>query len=263
MPFSNRNAIARRLVDIAGEAGQVLLETRSEGYHTSIKEDGSPVTSADLASEAIILRGLKAAFPDIPIVSEENVASHTLDPGSAFFLVDPLDGTKGFLGAGPDFCVLIALIVAGAPIAAAIDAPALGKRAFVGESAFRLVEGVFAPIPVPSLRPMGERIAIISAHHARGDTEQRCKDFGASVILFEHSALKFLRLAEGDADFYLRDGPTMQWDIGAGDAFIRATGGGVFTRNGQLLPYGPGAMGWTNPGFFALARPGSFAPYLV
>jgi 3'(2'), 5'-bisphosphate nucleotidase len=194
-------------------------------------------------------------FPDIAIVSEENAASQSRAAPERFFLVDPLDGTRAFLRGGPDFCVLIALIECGVPIAAALDAPARGKRYWSGRHAFvASTNAGDAGKRLPVRTDASLRTAIISTHHASESSRKLCAALGVETVLTENSALKFARVAEGEADLYPRAGTTMEWDIAAGDAILRAVGGGVTDLAGTLMRYGLPGTSWEVPGFIARGR---------
>lgn len=249
----DRDAAARRLAEIAIEAGAVLNRFRRPECRRATKADGSLVSEADTASEAHILHRLSEAFPGIPVVSEENAASHSGDPGPRFLLVDPLDGTRAFLSGGADFCVLVALVSRGTPVAGVLHAPATGQTWWAGATAFRAAGGLSGAVrlSLPPVRKTG-RIAVISAEFAMESSTHLCAALGISEMRKENSALKFVRVAEGDADLYPRIGRTMQWDVAAGDALLRALGGGVYDLAGKPLVYGPGAAGWTNPNFVAV-----------
>lgn len=248
-----RNDLGRRLAEIASEAGVVLNRFRVPECRSETKPDGSPVSEADIASEAVILARLDAEFPDWSIISEESADISKRDTTSSFFLVDPLDGTKAFLAGAPDFCVLIALIAGGVPIASAIHAPATGQSWWAGTIAKASDTTDFRTIRALRAMPQrsGGQIAIVSSLHAGESSRALCRNLDLSEVRCENSALKFARLADGEADVYPRIGRTMQWDIAAGDALLRATGGGVFDLDGAPLRYGPGAMGWANPDFVA------------
>lgn len=243
------------MAEIAREAGDALLALHNTGLRAEWKSDGSPVSEADRAAEAIIEAGLRAQFPDIAIVSEENASSQSRAAPARFFLVDPLDGTRAFLRGAPDFCVLIALIEDGIPIAAALDAPARAKRYWAGRSAYMAST---APgdqgRPLPVRTDAVVRTAIISAHHAGESSRKLCSSLGVETVLTENSALKFARVAEGEADLYPRAGTTMEWDIAAGDALLRALGGGVTDLNGNLMRYGLPGTTWEVPGFIARGK---------
>jgi 3'(2'), 5'-bisphosphate nucleotidase len=251
---TRRNDLARTLAEIAAEAGVELSRIQACGCSSKLKSDGSPVSDADMAAEAIISARLRAAFPDIPVISEENAASHETDGAECFFLVDPLDGTKAFLAGAPDFCVLIALVAHHLPIASAIHAPASGQSWWAGQTGFSAQNRQFSGVKPLERHPTraGGQIAIVSSQHAGGASRDMCDKLGIIEVRCENSALKFARLAEGKADIYPRLGRTMQWDVAAGDALLRAMGGGVFDLQGQPLRYGPGANGWANPEFIAI-----------
>ncbi len=251
-----RNQLARRLAEIAGEAGTELNRYRAAGCASVLKPDGSPVSEADIASERIVLARLGTEFPAWPVISEESSESQESNPADCFFLVDPLDGTKAFLANGPDFCVLIALIAEGAPIAAAIHAPATGESWWAGAAAWVAKDIGFDAVHRLAPRPprVGAPIAIVSSQHAGESSRGLCEKLKITEIRRENSALKFARLAEAEADIYPRIGRTMQWDIAAGDGLLRALGGGVFDLEGHALRYGAGASGWASPDFIAYRR---------
>jgi 3'(2'), 5'-bisphosphate nucleotidase len=249
------------MATIAAEAGEALERFRSGGCGSVLKPDGSPVSEADMAAEKLIHERLHAAFPHVPIVSEERAESHETGAMPSFFLVDPLDGTRPFMAGKPDFCVLIALIEAGKPVAGAIHAPAMNRCWWAGGHAYTASGPDLVHAREIHPKPGGTDVAIVSRDSAGDDSCGLCAELGAHQILRENSALKFARLADGEADIYPRRGRTMQWDIAAGDAILRALGGGVFDLDGKPLVYGAGALGWANPHFVAYRRrPGALAP---
>ncbi len=254
MALADRDSIARVLAEIAAEAGIVLDRCQREGCNSVMKPDGSPVSDADLASQTVILTRLGEAFPQWPAISEESPENRLSGEPEAFFLIDPLDGTRAFLAGAPDYCVLIALISAGEPIAGAVHAPATGHSWWAGHSAWASDDRAFAQVRPLTARPARANapIAIISSLHAGESSRAMCGRLGITDIRCENSALKFARLAEGEADIYPRSGRTMQWDVAAGDALLRATGGGIFDLDGRRLRYGEDASGWANPDFIAL-----------
>lgn len=244
-------AMSAELAQIAARAGDVLRRMQQEALNVALKADGSPVSAADEASEQVISTALRAAFPTIPVISEENAQSHAKIAQDRFFLVDPLDGTKAYLAGGPDYCVLIALIEHGVPVVAAIDLPVAQRTYQIAGSVNSIGrDGTIVPLRTQSCDNRA-RVAVISSHHAQDSSEALCRECGAKDIRYENSALKFIRLAEGEADVYPRPGRTMQWDIAAGDALLRATGGVIKSRDGKPLRYGFGSDGWANPEFIA------------
>lgn len=236
---------------------------------TAQKADGSSVTDADLAAESLILAHLTQHFPDIPIIAEEEVAAGRIpNCGAQFFLVDPLDGTREFLNRNGEFTVNIALIEACRPVVGVVSAPALGLvyAGSEGEGARRgrihdggVVDWQCVRVRAPG--PAGLDV-IASRSHLSPETEGFIKRFAVNSLVSAGSSLKFCRVAEGGADLYPRLSRTMEWDTAAGDAVLRAAGGGVSTLDGAALLYGKRGQAddadFANPWFVAA---GGFDPF--
>lgn len=244
-------ALLAALRPVAEEAGQATLAFYG-APDARTKADGSPVTLADEAAEAVILPRLRALTPDIPVISEEE-ASKGLSPsevGECFWLVDPLDGTKEFISGNGEFTVNIALIEKGVPVLGIVVAPALGETycGAAGEAFFACKTGE-APIHVR--RPAEAGLVVVgSRSHGDAEAMERFLD-GRKVAEFRAagSSLKLCLLARGEADLYPRLGPTMEWDIAAGHAVLKAAGGTVRTLEGAELAYGK--PDYRNPHFVA------------
>ncbi len=246
--------LAQDLARIAREAGRILAQMQPLNPAPELKSDCSPVTAADRAAEALILGRLGQLFPDIPIVSEENAASHVALAAPRFFLVDPLDGTRAFIAGTTDFCVLIALIEDGAPVASAIHAPIADETTWAGEKLWHASgdPGDAAPFQLgPERAAHQPMIGIASKLHGNAETDRVLADYGVKTAIRMSSGLKFVRIAAGEADLYPRLARTMQWDIAAGDAILRLGGGGILDMKGRLVRYGFGAQGWVSPPFTA------------
>ena len=243
---ASRDEIAIELARIALAAGPDIMEVYAEHSAARKKADGSPVTEADERAEAIIYARLKAFAPETPIVAEEAVAAGAeVVRAEEFFLVDPLDGTREFVARNGEFTVNVALVRKGAPVAGAVYAPALGRLWFGGETAFRVEVPVGAALPGASAwvliaaRALPEKlIALASRSHCDAQTKAFLDRLPLSGLRSAGSSLKFCVVAEGEADVYPRFGPTMEWDTAAGDAVLRAAGGGVLTPDGQPFRYG-------------------------
>ncbi|MDC0461880.1 3'(2'),5'-bisphosphate nucleotidase CysQ [Alphaproteobacteria bacterium] len=250
--------LAKSLIPDVQLAGDAIMKIYHQQKEFQIKQDGSPVTEADLAAEKILLAALKKAKNDVPIISEENSQSHSLAPAEAFFLVDPLDGTKEFLkadGSG-SFTVNIGFIRNGYPEMGIILAPAL-NRLFIGareEGAFELINGCFEPL-IPRTLLETERIAIASTSHRDNQTDNWLSAHNVTHTIRAGSSVKFCLIASGQADFYPRFGPTMEWDTAAGDAILRAAGGMTYSSDGLIYKYGKAA--YKNTPFIAKAQPSS------
>ena len=230
---------------LAVAAGKKIMEIYHGGFEVAEKADMSPVTYADQASEEIILGGLRAAFPEIPCVAEEEAAGGLLPAavGSSFFLVDPLDGTKEFVNRRTDFTVNIALVRDGVPELGVVYAPCSG-RFFSGRpgraETIELADGEsIAARRRISVRAGASPLTIVASRsHRTPETDSFIRKFDAAEIVSVGSSLKFCLLASGEADIYPRFGRTMEWDTAAGDAVLRAAGGSTSTIDGRPLRYG-------------------------
>jgi 3'(2'), 5'-bisphosphate nucleotidase len=225
------------------------------------------VTEADRASEKIILAGLREAFPDVPCVAEEEASAGIVPPDldGAFFLVDPLDGTKEFVNRRTDFTVNIALIRKGVPEIGVVFAPCSG-RFFSGMPGRAEALEITEDYAIAARRPIAARVGgtplsvVASRSHNTPETEAYISSLGAAEIVSVGSSLKFCLLAAAEADVYPRFGRTMEWDTAAGDAVLRAAGGMTRTLDGKPLAYGkrnqPDDEDFANPHFIATGKVG-------
>lgn len=246
--------VGETLAEICEAAAGVILPLWRSGLAVDRKSDESPVTEADRRGEALILQRLAAAFPGIPVVSEEDASEFGAPDaiGPVFFLVDPLDGTKAFVRGDTHFTVNIALIEDGRPVAGAVSAPPTGETWFTkaGQAVKRVQGGQAAPIRVRPWAP-ATALALIS-HTAKPEEIQNLKDrYGFARTEPMDSSIKLCRIAEGAADIYPRHGPTMEWDIAAGQAVLEAAGGRLTTLEGEAFAYGKADKGFRNGWFVA------------
>jgi 3'(2'), 5'-bisphosphate nucleotidase len=222
------------------------------------KADASPVTEADEAAEAFILRALETLTPEIPVVSEEAMEAGPAPDvsGGLFWLVDPLDGTKEFLNHNGEFTVNIALVQNGELAAGVVHAPALAMTwagAGPGSASFSQTDQPAMPIEA---RPLPEDGAVVVAsrrHGAIKDLDRFLADYDVKEQLEAGSSIKFCLVASGKADLYPRFGRTMEWDTAAGHAVLCAAGGSVVRADsGEPLTYGK--PGFENPHFIARGK---------
>lgn len=231
--------------ELAIKAGAEIMDVRAKGVTAESKADQSPVTEADNRAEAVILQGLRATFPDIPVVAEEEAAAGRVpDTGAApFILVDPLDGTKEFIGGKTDFTVNIALVDRNFPIAGLVYAPAR-NRMWTGmpgraESATVDDSGAISDRMPISGATIAEPVRVVaSKSHRTPETDTFIARFPGAETVSVGSSLKFCLLAQGEADLYPRFGRTMEWDTAAGDAVLRAAGGRTVNPDGSAFLYG-------------------------
>ena len=251
-----RARLLDRIAAIAEDAGRAILGHYRKGVAVERKPDSSPVTVADRDAEALILRALRAIDPATPAVAEEAVAAGAAprEGGRRFWLVDPLDGTREFIGETGEFTVNIALVEDGVPVLGAVHAPALGETygGFASGGAWRSRGGAREPV---STREMPAEGPTVLSSRRHGDRDRLARLL-ASMDVAAHrtvgSSLKFCLLAAGEADLYPRYGETNEWDTAAGHAVLLAAGGSVSTVDGAPLGYGK--AGFLNPEFIARGR---------
>jgi 3'(2'),5'-bisphosphate nucleotidase len=251
------SALLLEMERLALEAGAKAMAIYASPFSVSAKDDASPVTEADRLGEQIITSGLRAFAPEIPILAEEEAAGGTIpDLGRAFFLVDPLDGTKEFITKTGEFTVNIALVRDGEPALGVVYAPAisklyLGRR---GKGAWlRRVGAGAEPEPIRARKSPAEGLVAVASRSHRGpETDAFLSTLNITDFAAAGSSLKFCLIAEGLADVYPRLGRTMEWDTGAGQAVLEAAGGRVVEfGTGRALRYGKKERGFDNPHFIA------------
>ncbi len=247
------------LCALAREAGARIMEIYdSAEFSVEKKGDGTPVTTADMAADAIIIAGLERMAPDVPIVTEETLAEIPFErrrSWRACWLVDPLDGTREFIERTGEFSVNIGLVVEGRPVLGVVYGPVLDVLYYGGPGlgAWKQVAGETAHSIHVGHRPGRTRIAVSRRHGKKVDAFIHALE-GPVVQVHMGSALKTCLVAEGAADFYPRLGPTSYWDTAAGHAVLRAAGGDMITLDGAPLTYHQTET-LLNPWFIAAGAP--------
>jgi 3'(2'), 5'-bisphosphate nucleotidase len=247
------NDLLRGVVALAIEAGNAIMDIyNGPAFQVTHKEDKSPLTAADLASHAVIVKGLQELTPEWPVLSEESESTpyEVRSQWPLFWLVDPLDGTKEFLKRNGEFTVNIALVKGQTPVLGVVYAPASSKMYFAarGAGAFRQENGRAVPIRVQRGPGQATRV-IVSRTHGTDETELYTKQYGNCEFVPMGSSLKFCLVAEGVADVYPRSGPTMEWDTAAAHCILDLAGGSVTATDGVRLLYNKPSL--LNPGFLA------------
>lgn len=245
-------------------ASEEIMKIYSQNFVAEMKDDGSPVTQADLASSTIIHQEL--ASTNIPITGEESIkADFEIRKNWEYsWCVDPLDGTKEFVKRNGEFCINIALLKENTPVFGLIASPTDDRVIFGGKEF-----GVFTS----KLSTSGQQnqwneihsekiiekdvvMTCSRSHHSGSDLQfiqELRKDFEEVNFVKMGSALKFFELAEGRADVYPRFAPTMEWDIAAGQAILEALGGEVIhAENLEPLIYNKSNL--KNPYFIAKTK---------
>jgi 3'(2'), 5'-bisphosphate nucleotidase len=240
IPRSSINSI----ITLLEKAGSEIMTVYREGnFNTRLKEDDSPVTKADLASDKIIKAGLAAITPGINVFSEEtkDISFSERWGWDPLWILDPLDGTKEFIARNDEFCITLALVEGKSPVAGFIYAPVFKTSwyAVKGEGAFRLLNGTLTRLPIEQAAgPF--RINISRSHHS-GKEDAWIKKFSKgkeTMIETFGSAIKFCKIAEGASDIYPKFSLIHEWDIAAGHLILEESGGGIIeTGSGRPPAY--------------------------
>jgi 3'(2'), 5'-bisphosphate nucleotidase len=252
------------LTEIVSRASATTLATPFSKVEQRIKNDLSPVTAADEASEAVILEGLGRLLPGVPVIAEESVARAPRHIDASCVIVDPLDGTKEFLAGRDEFTVNVGVVTGGTPIAGIISAPAQGLlwRGVVGYGAERLrlkwgdsPAQAYERNAIHTRRAPARLAVATSRTHLDDMTEEFISRLPLSKRYLCGSSVKFCHLAQGEADIYPRLSPTREWDIAAGCAILAAAGGIVTDPSGGQLHFGCAEGKFLVPGFIAWGDP--------
>ena len=233
--------LLEHIENLAAEAGKATLEVyESDDFDVQHKGDDSPLTRADLAAHKVIMAGLTALTPEIPVLSEESadIDYSVRSTWNKYWLVDPLDGTKEFIKRNGEFTINIALIEHGKAILSAVYVPVSGVGYSAAErlGAFKTEQGAKKAIRVK--KPASEVPVVVgSRSHLSADVKTYLEKLGDHSMVSMGSSLKFCLVAEGAADLYPRLGLTSEWDTAAAQCIVEQAGGAVVGMDGQALLY--------------------------
>ncbi len=257
MDFEKLTLVMRELALIAGD--KIMEIYNADTFAVRTKSDDSPVTEADEAADEIISTGLKKAFPNVLIVTEEQSDTHS-EKAANFLIVDPLDGTKEFVKRRGDFTVNIAYVEAGVSVRGVVYAPAKGRLFYTDADGNSVEEtGEFVKNSIGPLNKLkvsdadnGGLIVVASKSHRDKATDDYISKYAVKDMTGAGSSLKFCLVATGEADFYPRLGRTMEWDTAAGHAVLTGAGGSV-VRFDDHTPLTYGKPIYENPFFIAMS----------
>ena len=270
MTSINKGDIDQPLVDaviaLTLRAGDAILKVYNDDSQMAVemKADQSPVTAADLAAHHIIVEGLQALTPHIPILSEEDEipAFEERQQWTRYWLVDPLDGTKEFIQRNGEFTVNIALIEAGRSILGVVTVPVTGVTYWGANTlgAFKIDQGVSTLLSARAMAPRLERqqnIEIVASRRHGNEAMEVLKGLLSerfSQVAYKNmgSSLKLCLIAEGKADCYPRLAPTCEWDTAAAQGVVEAAGGMVVDERFITLKYNTKSS-LLNPFFYVIA----------
>ncbi len=256
-------ALHEELIEIVRRAGDEIMDVYATDFDVDTKSDSSPVTEADLRAHRVIVERLRRVVPEYPVLSEESEPPEfeIRKTWSRYWLVDPLDGTREFVGRNGEFTVNIALIDGHRPVLGVVGVPARDE-VFLGDvalgRAYKETSAGRQPLAARAFPKAGGLTVMTSRSHGSARLESYLD--GVTAVLGPvtrrsiGSSLKLCLLAAGEADFYPRLGPTSEWDIGAAQAVLTAAGGAVRRFDGRPLEYNAKAS-FLNPEFMAVGDP--------
>jgi 3'(2'), 5'-bisphosphate nucleotidase len=247
-------ALLNQVLAIAREAGNAIMAVYSRDFDVEFKNDSSPLTEADQTADQVIRDGLAAVQPQLPVLTEETYDAANTDrlDWPAYWLVDPLDGTREFIKRNGEFTVNIAMIAGHEAVLGVVVAPALDVAYFGARNigAFRQ-QGQQPPTTIEVHRDAADPVRIVgSRSHAGPELAAYIDSLGNCELVPMGSSLKICLVAEGRADLYPRLGPTSEWDTAAAQAVLESAGGVMMDRAGRPLRYNS-KRDILNPHFFA------------
>jgi 3'(2'), 5'-bisphosphate nucleotidase len=212
---------------VAKKAGDLIMEIYKKDFEVEYKEDKSPLTEADKASNELICEELKELYPQIPLMSEENKQTEydKRKNWEYYFCIDPIDGTKEFVKKNDEFTVNIALIHKATPVLGVVYAPALDEMYYAKKGYGAYKNGQELPLQVNNT-PKEKLFVVASKSHLSEETQSFIDTLDSKKVeqVSKGSSLKLCMVAEGIADIYPRLAPTMEWDTAAADAIVRESG---------------------------------------
>lgn len=253
------DSLLRSVIDIGERAAEVIMAVYATPFRVRHKPDDSPVTEADLASDALINQALSRLTPDYPVLSEESECPpfERRSKWQRYWLVDPLDGTHGFVSRRGDFTINIALVDGHVPVLGVVYVPETGScyYARAGGGAFRLTHKD-KPKRIRVMDTVRSPIRVVTSPSRRNPmTGAFIESLGEVAIERVGSALKSCRVAEGSADVYPGFSRTSEWDTAAAQCIVEEAGGKMIDTEGGPLRYNT-RKGLRNPGFLAVGDTG-------
>ena len=254
-----KDSMIDHILPVLHEASNAIMEIYSDEtkFNTQTKEDLSPLTAANKRSNKIIVERLKALYPDVHIISEEIKETPYADRVhyEKYFLIDPLDGTKEFIKRNGEFTINVAYLEGKRPVAGFVYVP-VTQTAYVaekGNGAYKInLDGTRVEIRSQPFFLMDKGLKIfVSRSHRDALTDKIVSMLIEPEILTSGSALKFMKIAEGEAHFYPRLAPTMEWDTAAAQCILEESGGSVI-RFDDLLPVEYNKENLLSPYFIAM-----------
>ena len=232
--------IVEDLIQTFLDAGKISLDLRKKGLIKEIKSDNTPVSNGDLEVNKILTKKILELTPNVPIVSEETSENKSRDNLENFWLIDPIDGTYDYINDLDEFTINAGLIIKKKPAAGLIYAPAKNRMFYsYGDNlSFELIDG--KPIKLDHSKNFDKNeIKFVSySNKIKPEISDIYKKLKVKKYVKMKSSLKFCVIAAGEYDGYVAEPRASEWDIAAGHAILKHSGGSVTDFNGQEISYG-------------------------
>ena len=240
MDQSDIKKIVEDLVQTFLDAGKVSLDLRKKGLTKKIKSDNTPVSNGDLEVNEILTKKISELTPNIPIISEETSENKLINNLENFWLIDPIDGTYDYINDLDEFTINAGLIIQKKPAAGLIFAPAKNRMfySYGDDLSFELING--EPIKLDHSKNFDKNdIKFVSySNKIKPEINEIYKKLNVKRSVRMKSSLKFCVIAAGEYDGYVAEPRASEWDIAAGHAILKHSGGSVTDFNGQEILYG-------------------------
>jgi len=237
---SDIKKIVEDLIETFLNAGKISLDLRKKGLTKEIKSDNTPVSNGDLEVNKILIKRISELTPNIPIVSEETSENKSRDNLENFWLIDPIDGTYDYINNLDEFTVNAGLIIQKKPAAGLIYAPAKNRMfySYGDDLSFELISG--KPNKLDNSKNFNkDEIKFVSySNKIKPEIYEIYKKLNVKKFVRMKSSLKFCVIAAGEYDGYVAEPRASEWDIAAGHAILKHSGGSVTDFNGQEILYG-------------------------
>ena len=232
--------IVENLIDTFLKAGKISLELRKKGLIKKMKADNTPVSNGDLEVNKIITKKILQLTPNIPIVSEETSENKSINNLNNFWLIDPIDGTYDYINNLDEFTINAGLIIKKKPAAGLIYAPAKNRMFYsYGENlAFELIDGKAIKLTGSKNFNLNEIKFVSYSNKIKPEIEKIHNNLNVKKYDRMKSSLKFCVIAAGEYDGYVAEARACEWDIAAGHAILKHSGGSVKDFNGNEILYG-------------------------
>ena len=240
MTQSDIKKIVENLIQTFLDAGKISIDLRKKGLTKEIKSDNTPVSNGDLEVNKILSKKILSITPNIPIVSEETSENKSKNNLENFWLIDPIDGTYDYINDLDEFTINAGLIIQKKPVAGLIYAPAKNRMfySYGDDFSFELING--EPIKLDNSKNFDKNeIKFVSySNKIKPEINEIYKKLNVKKYVRMKSSLKFCVIAAGEYDGYVAEPRASEWDIAAGHAILKHSGGSVTDFSGQEIFYG-------------------------